>query len=453
MASTVLVIGSGAREHAVAYTLLKGTAVDTVYCAPGNPGMASDGIRTVLLDESDHAAIIDFIRANSIDWVFVGPEGPLMEGITDDLQEAGIAVFGPSRAAAQIEGSKTFAKQLMHRHNIPTAAYAAFASFEKASAYIEKHGAPVVIKADGLAAGKGVTVAMDTDTALQALHDIFVGNKFGSAGSSVVIEDFLEGEEFSLMSFVSGNRFWTMPVSQDHKRAYDDDEGPNTGGMGAYCPVPQISGDIVDTAVDRIIHPAVEGMASEGIPFTGVLYAGLIATDEGPKVIEFNARFGDPETEVILPRLTSDLGAGIEAVLNGKDLGFTWRDDGTETLGVILASEGYPGNTRTGAVIPDLNSAIAEAGLKDSSHIFFAGVAAGSTGGSYRGTDAGTDTETHADDAGHGLVSSSGRVLLLETTANTVAEARDRIYSLLDSVHTNGLFYRHDIGARALRQQ
>ncbi len=317
-----------------------------------------------------------FIRANSIDWVFVGPEGPLMEGITDDLQEAGIAVFGPSRAAAQIEGSKTFAKQLMHRHNIPTAAYAAFASFEKASAYIEKHGAPVVIKADGLAAGKGVTVAMDTDTALQALHDIFVGNKFGSAGSSVVIEDFLEGEEFSLMSFVSGNRFWTMPVSQDHKRAYDGDKGPNTGGMGAYCPVPQISGDIVDTAVDRIIRPAVEGMASEGIPFTGVLYAGLIATDEGPKVIEFNARFGDPETEVILPRLTSDLGAGIEAVLNGKDPVFTWQDDGTETLGVILASEGYPGNTRTGAVIPDLNSAIAEAGLKDSSHVFFAGAAA-----------------------------------------------------------------------------
>ena len=239
MAHTVLVIGSGAREHAIAYTLLKGQTVGKVYCAPGNPGMVADGITVIQLAQTNHAAIIDFVKDKSIDWVFVGPENPLMEGLVDDLTAAGIKAFGPTRQAAQIEGSKTFAKQLMHRHHVPTAEYESFDNLADALAYVKSHGAPIVVKADGLAAGKGVTVAMDEDTARAALTDIFVDNKFGSAGSSVVLEDFLQGQEFSLMSFVNKDHFWTMPVSQDHKRAYDGDLGPNTGGMSAYSPLPK----------------------------------------------------------------------------------------------------------------------------------------------------------------------------------------------------------------------
>lgn len=324
----VLVIGSGAREHAIAHTLLRGASVDEVTVAPGNPGMELDeGIRTLQLNPSNQAALIDFVRNNDYDWVFVGPEVPLIEGIVDAFKEAGIKAFGPSKAAAQIEGSKDFAKQLMERHGIPTAAYRTFDDLASAMLYVQEHGAPIVIKADGLAAGKGVTVAMDEDTAIAALNDIFVDHRFGSAGAKVVIEDFLDGQEFSLMSFVNGTEFWPMPISQDHKRAYDDDKGPNTGGMGAYSPVPQIGDDVVQQAIETIVKPTVEAMAAEGTPFTGILYAGLIATQDGPKVIEFNARFGDPETEVVLPKLTSDLGAGITAILNGE----TQSSRGTKT--------------------------------------------------------------------------------------------------------------------------
>ncbi|MDY5041223.1 MAG: phosphoribosylamine--glycine ligase, partial [Bifidobacterium animalis] len=286
----VLVIGSGAREHAIAYTLLKGASVEEVTVAPGNPGMELDGIRTLSLNPSNQAALIDFVRNNDYDWVFVGPEVPLIEGIVDALDAAGIKAFGPSKAAAQIEGSKDFAKRLMERHNIPTAAYRTFDDLRSATDYVNEHGAPIVVKADGLAAGKGVTVAMDVETALAALNDIFVDHRFGAAGARVVIEDYLEGQEFSLMSFVNGTEFWPMPISQDHKRAYDNDEGPNTGGMGAYSPVPQISQDVVDEALETIVKPTVEAMAAEGTPFVGILYAGLIATADGPKVIEFNAR-------------------------------------------------------------------------------------------------------------------------------------------------------------------
>ena len=323
----VLVIGSGAREHAIAHALLRGGSVDEVTVAPGNPGMELDGIRTQRINPSNHAAMIDFVKDNEYDWVFVGPEVPLIEGIVDDFEQAGIKAFGPTKAAAQIEGSKDFAKRLMARHNIPTAQYRTFDELEPAEAYVREHGAPIVIKADGLAAGKGVTVAMDETTALHALEDIFVDHRFGSAGAKVVIEDFLEGQEFSLMSFVHGTDFWPMPISQDHKRAYDNDEGPNTGGMGAYSPVPQIGQDVVDAAIETIVRPTVEAMAAEGTPFTGILYAGLIATADGPKVIEFNARFGDPETEVVLPKLTSDLAAGVDAILNGGVPEFTWDED------------------------------------------------------------------------------------------------------------------------------
>lgn len=418
----VLVIGSGAREHAIAHALLRGGSVEEVTVAPGNPGMELDGIRTTLLNPSNHAALIDFVRNNGYDWVFVGPEVPLIEGIVDAFEQAGIKAFGPSKAAAQIEGSKDFAKKLMARYHIPTAAYRTFDELEPAVAYVREHGAPIVVKADGLAAGKGVTVAMDEDTAVAALNDIFVDHRFGSAGTKVVIEDYLEGQEFSLMSFVSGTDFWPMPISQDHKRAYDGDKGPNTGGMGAYSPVPQIGQDVVDAAIETIIRPTVEAMAAEGTPFTGILYAGLIATADGPKVIEFNARFGDPETEVVLPKLTSDLGAGISAILNGETPEFTWDDD-RATLGVVLASEGYPDNVVKGASIPEIT-------VGDDAHVYYAGVASGEQGS---------------------LVASSGRVLFVEATADDIKAAQDKVYGILDRLDVTGMFYRHDIGDKALK--
>lgn len=422
MGMKVLVIGSGAREHAIAHALLKSNSVSEVTVAPGNPGMRLDGINTTQLDPSNHAALIDFVKDNQVDWVFVGPEVPLIQGIVDDFEANGIKAFGPNKAAAQIEGSKDFAKQLMERHGIPTAKYRTFDDLDSAEAYVRDHGAPIVVKADGLAAGKGVTVAMDVDTALKALEDIFVDHRFGAAGAKVVIEDYLEGQEFSLMSFVNGTEFWPMPISQDHKRAFDGDKGPNTGGMGAYSPVPQISQDVVDTAIETIVRPTVQAMADEGTPLTGILYAGLIATADGPKVIEFNARFGDPETEVVLPRLTSDFGEGINAILNNETPTFTWEDDNKTTLGVVLASNGYPTNVIKGAAIPQIP-------VDDSSHVYYAGVA----------TDA--DGKLFAD---------SGRVLLLETTADDIRAAQDKIYAVLDKLDTTGMFYRHDIGAKAL---
>lgn len=422
MGMKVLVIGSGAREHAIAHALLKSNSVSEVTVAPGNPGMRLDGINTTQLDPSNHAALIDFVKDNQVDWVFVGPEVPLIQGIVDDFEANGIKAFGPNKAAAQIEGSKDFAKQLMERHGIPTAKYRTFDDLDSAEAYVRDHGAPIGVKADGLAAGKGVTVAMDVDTALKALEDIFVDHRFGAAGAKVVIEDYLEGQEFSLMSFVNGTEFWPMPISQDHKRAFDGDKGPNTGGMGAYSPVPQISQDVVDTAIETIVRPTVQAMADEGTSFTGILYAGLIATADGPKVIEFNARFGDPETEVVLPRLTSDFGEGINAILNNETPTFTWEDDNKTTLGVVLASNGYPTNVIKGAAIPQIP-------VDDSSHVYYAGV---------------------ATDADGKLVADSGRVLLLETTADDIRAAQDKIYAVLDKLDTTGMFYRHDIGAKAL---
>lgn len=416
----VLVIGSGAREHAIAHALLRGGSVDEVTVAPGNPGMELDGINTTSLSASNHAALIDFVQKNDYDWVFVGPEVPLIEGIVDAFAAVGIKAFGPSKAAAQIEGSKDFAKKLMARHDIPTARYQTFDELEPAKRYVAEQGAPIVIKADGLAAGKGVTVAMDIDTANAALEDIFVDHRFGAAGAKVVIEEFLEGQEFSLMSFVNGTDFWPMPISQDHKRAYDNDEGPNTGGMGAYSPVPQIGQDVVDAAIETIVRPTVQAMADEGTPFTGILYAGLIATADGPKVIEFNARFGDPETEVVLPKLTSDLGEGIWTLLNGGTPEFTW-DDQRATLGVVLAAEGYPVQVVKGAAIPEIT-------VDEDSHVYYAGVA----------------------NSPNGLVASSGRVLLVEATADDIKAAQDKVYAIIDPLVTDGMFYRHDIGAKAL---
>ena len=420
----VLVVGSGAREHAIAHALLKGESVEEVTVAPGNPGIAADGIQTANISQSDHDALIKFVKDNNYDFAFIGPEVPLMNGIVDDFEAHGIAAFGPNKAAAQIEGSKDFAKKLMARHNVPTASYKTFDALETARAYVLEHGAPIVIKADGLAAGKGVTVAMDEQTALDALEDIFVDHRFGQAGAKVVIEEFLQGQEFSLMSFVSGTDFWVMPISQDHKRAHDGDTGPNTGGMGAYSPVPQISDETVQRAIDEIVRPTVEGLAKEGTPFTGVLYAGLIDTATGPKVIEFNARFGDPETEVVLPRLTSDFGEAIFNILHGKEPTFTWIKNGV-TLGVVLASEGYPGTLVTGTPLPQIP--IDE---NQGQHVYYAGV--------------------KSDEESGKLLTSSGRIALVQVHGDDVKDAQNNVYSILDKLNLPHMFFRHDIASKAL---
>ncbi|PMC44110.1 phosphoribosylamine--glycine ligase [Gardnerella swidsinskii] len=421
----VLVVGSGAREHAIAHALLKGESVEEVTVAPGNPGIAADGIQTANISQSDHDALIKFVKDNNYDFAFIGPEVPLMNGIVDNFEAHGIAAFGPNKAAAQIEGSKDFAKKLMARHNVPTASYKTFDALEPARAYVLEHGAPIVIKADGLAAGKGVTVAMDEQTAVDALDDIFVDHRFGQAGAKVVIEEFLQGQEFSLMSFVSGTDFWVMPISQDHKRAYDGDKGPNTGGMGAYSPVPQISDETVQRAIDEIVRPTVEGLAKEGTPFTGVLYAGLIDTATGPKVIEFNARFGDPETEVVLPRLTSDFGEAIWNILRHKSPTFTWKNNGV-TLGVIIASEGYPGTLVTGTPLPQI-----PVDENQGQHVYYAGV--------------------KSDEESGKLLTSSGRVALVQVHGDDVKDAQNNVYSILNKLNLPHMFFRHDIASKALK--
>ena len=419
----VLVVGSGAREHAIATAFLNSKSVSEVTVAPGNPGMIKSGIKVEAISESDHNALIEFVKNNNYDFAFIGPEVPLIEGIVDDFKSHGLLAFGPNKAAAQIEGSKDFAKQLMQRHNIPTASYRTFSELNPAEEYVKKHGAPIVIKADGLAAGKGVTVATSVDQALNALNEIFVDNRFGKAGAKVVIEEFLDGEEFSLMSFVNGTDFWVMPISQDHKRAHDGDTGPNTGGMGAYSPVPQISEDVVKQAIIQIVRPTVEALSSEGMPFTGVLYAGLINTAQGAKVIEFNARFGDPETEVVLPRLTSDFGEAIFNILTGKKPTFTWAKNGV-TLGVVLASKGYPGKLVTGTPLPQIS-------LNSSDqHVYYSGVKL---------------------DENNNLVTSSGRVALLQVNGKDVKDAQSKAYSILDNIDFSNMFYRHDIASKALK--
>ena len=425
MGQKVLVIGSGAREHAIAHALLRGGSVSEVTVASGNPGMELDGIRTTQINESNHAAFISFMQHNQYDWAFVGPEVPLIEGLVDDFAAAGIKAFGPNKAAAQIEGSKDFAKQLMARHNIPTAQYRTFDNLEDSVAYVREHGAPIVVKADGLAAGKGVTVAMDVDTAITALDDIFIDHRFGKAGAKVVIEDFLEGQEFSLMSFARGTEFWPMPISQDHKRAYDNDEGPNTRGMGAYIPVPQIGQDVIDTAIDTIVRPTVEAMAAEGTPFTGILYAGLIATADGPKVIEFNARFGDPETPVVLPRMDCDLVDVFLRCDNGTLDGaqVRWEDD--FAVSVVLTSTGYPGRYEKGKVITGIEDAERLPGVT----VYHAGTKL----------------------VGGELVTNGGRVLNVTAVADTFQGAREQAYKAAELIDFEGKTLRHDIGARALR--
>lgn len=417
----LLVVGSGGREHAIAKKLLESDSVDQVFVAPGNDGMTLDGLDLVDIGISEHSKLIVFAKENDISWTFIGPDDALAAGIVDDFEQAGLKAFGPKKLAAELEWSKDFAKEIMVKYDVPTAAYGTFSDFEEAKAYIEKQGAPIVVKADGLALGKGVVVAETVEQAVDAARDMLLDNKFGDSGARVVIEEFLAGEEFSLFAFVNGDKFYIMPTAQDHKRAFDGDKGPNTGGMGAYAPVPHLPQSVVDTAVDTIIKPVLNGMIAEGRPYLGILYAGLILTEQGPKVIEFNARFGDPETQIILPRLTSDFAQNITDILEGREPQITWLDSGV-TLGVVVASNGYPLDYEKGVELP--------AKTEGDIITYYAGAR-------FAGNS-------------RALLSNGGRVYMLVTTADTVQKAQEKIYSELKNQDTTGLFYRTDIGSKAI---
>ncbi|MCK9524739.1 MAG: phosphoribosylamine--glycine ligase, partial [Limnochordia bacterium] len=409
------------REHALCAKIAVSPLAETVYVAPGNPGMAK--CATLLpYDEDDHQALVEFAQEQEIGLVIIGPEKPLVEGLADRLYEKGIQVFAPSQGAAQIEGSKSFAKRLMEKYNIPTARYRSFVDFDRAREYVDHSSLPLVIKADGLAAGKGVVVAATKSEAIDVLREMLVDRKFGDASSTVIIEEFLEGEEFSLMALVHGDLVVPLDVAQDHKRVLEGDLGPNTGGMGAYSPVPQISAEVARQATSQILEPTARALIQEGFPFTGVLYAGLMLTAEGPKVIEFNARFGDPETQVLLPRLESDLVEVLIRILQGGRVELKWSD--TAVVGVVVASHGYPGPCHNGVVLPCLDS-------REDLHVYYSGVGEGHEGE---------------------LVSSGGRVYLAASLGANLQEAQGQVYGFLAQYDQPGLFYRKDIGQRGIKK-
>ncbi len=414
----VLVIGGGGREHAIARQFNVSPSVSQVFVAPGNDGMKKDA-QIVPIEQTDFEALASFAKENDVDLTVVGPELPLAEGVVDYFAERGLKVFGPTKAAALLEGSKSFAKELMAKYNIPTAGYGTFTDAEEAKAFIREKGAPIVVKADGLAAGKGVIVAMTLDEALNAVDDMIGNQKFGESSSRVVVEEFLDGEEFSYMSFVHDGQIYPMVIAQDHKRAYDGDRGPNTGGMGAYSPVPQISEAVVQEAYDKVVVPTVEAMTAEGTPFTGILYAGLILTEQGPKVIEFNARFGDPEAQVVLPRMKSDFGEFMAALMDGKPYDLEWHEEAM--LGVVVAADGYPEKVTKGDALPNLD-VLLEQGLD----VFHAGT-------QFDGTN---------------FTGNGGRVILVAAKADTLKEAQQEVYKGLSQLEWNGFFYRTDIGWR-----
>lgn len=420
----LLVIGSGGREHALAWRLAQSPKVNTVYVAPGNAGTATEP-KLLNLAVSDHQQLIAFCREQQIAFTVVGPEAPLAAGIVDDFTAAGLAVFGPSQYCAQLESSKDFAKAFMSRTGIPTAAYQTFTDAEAAHQYISQKGAPIVIKADGLAAGKGVIVAMTLAEAHQAVDDMLRDNTMGAAGSRVVIEDFLQGEEASFIVMVDGEHVLPMATSQDHKRLFDFDKGPNTGGMGAYSPAPVVTEAVHQRVMDEIILPVVKGMQADGHPYRGFLYAGLMIDDSGaPYTIEFNCRFGDPETQPIMCRLQSDLVELIEAALDSRldTVSAEWRDQAA--VGVVLAAAGYPQDPRKGDVI----SGITEA--NQTGKVFHAGTAFNSR---------------------HELVTHGGRVLCVVGLGADIKTAQTKAYTALESIKFAGMQYRHDIGAKALK--
>lgn len=415
----VLIIGSGGREHALAWKVAQSTQVTEVFVAPGNDGMV-DVATPVSIGENDFDQLVTFAKEKQIDLTIVGPEVPLLGGVVDRFQEEGLRIFGPRKGAALLEGSKSFAKSIMKKYNIPTGSYETFTDYDLAVAYVKEQGAPIVIKADGLAAGKGVTVAMTEEEAISSLEAMLKDAAFGEASAQVVIEEYLEGEELSLMAFVNHGTVIPMVGAQDHKRAFDGDQGPNTGGMGAYSPVPQFTSADVQEAVDKVLQPTADALIAEGTPFTGFLYAGLMMTTEGPKVIEFNVRFGDPETQVILPRLDSDLAQICIDLLDGKTPEPLWSNDAV--VGVVLASEGYPGSYPKGTVIEGLDR------LEDDVFVFHAGTK--KEEGKWKTT--------------------GGRVLLVATRKDTLEEAQQRVYEQVQQISKTGLFYRNDIGHRAI---
>ncbi|ESU31726.1 hypothetical protein G3A_15215 [Bacillus sp. 17376] len=413
----VLVVGRGGREHAICRKVSESPLVTDVFVAPGNPGI-EDCAKVIAINENGTEQLIAFAKENQIGLTIIGPEVPLQAGLADRFIKEGLKVFGPRKAAAIIEGSKSFAKDLMKKYGIPTAAYETFTNYADARDYLAKASAPIVIKADGLAAGKGVVVAMTMEEAENALQEMMLDGKFGDASASVVIEEFLTGEEFSLMAFVNGETVIPLEIAQDHKRVFDGDQGQNTGGMGAYSPVPQIRAESVAVAVEQILQPAAIAMEMEGRSFTGILYAGLIETSEGPKVIEFNARFGDPETQVILPRMKSDLVEIILELLEGKKPEVEWHEEAM--VGVVIAAKGYPEEYEKGAVLR---------GIENISQVFHAGTAKNSDGE---------------------FVTNGGRVLLVGAKAASLKEAQQKVYAELEKLDCPETFYRRDIGSKAI---
>lgn len=411
----ILVIGRGGREHSVVKHLKKSERVKQIFVAPGNDGMKKDA-NLVAIDEMNISDLVNFAKENAIDLTIVGPENPLNAGITNEFTNHGLKIFAPSKEAAILEGSKAFAKKFMMDYEIPTAVYEAFTDADQAKKYIEQHGVPIVIKADGLAEGKGVIVAQTIDEALDAIDYLMVDGAFSGAGKKVVIEQFLDGREFSLIAFVHEHHVFPMIPARDHKRAYDSDEGPNTGGMGAFAPVPDISDDIINYATKEILQKAADGLMKEGRPFTGILYAGLIQTKEGTKVIEFNTRFGDPETQVVLPLLENDLDQVMFDVMEGKDPQLKWKNE--FCVGVVVASKGYPTDYKKGIPLPDIED-------NDGTFVINAGVKL----------------------KANKLVSNGGRVLLVGATGKAIADAKDKTYNELKVFSDKeDFFYRKDIG-------
>jgi len=421
----ILLLGSGGREHALAWKMAASPLTGRLFCAPGNAGIAQEA-ECVALDLADHAAIITFCRANSIDFVVVGPEAPLCAGIVDDLEAAGIKAFGPTRAAAQLEGSKGFTKDLCRSAGIPTADYERFSNAHEAKAYARSRGAPIVVKADGLAAGKGVVVAESLAEA-EAAIEMILGGELGEAGAELVIEEFLDGEEASFFALCDGETALPLASAQDHKRAFDGDKGPNTGGMGAYSPALIIDAAMSARVMAEIVQPTLRAMKGMGAPYKGVLYAGLMITAEGPKLIEYNVRFGDPECQVLMPRLMSDLLPALLASRDGvlKSLDLRWHAQAALT--VVMAAKGYPGPYAKGSVIEGLADAAAVEGVE----IFHAGT---------------------KQDGSH-VVANGGRVLNVSARGKTVSEAQARAYAAIARIRWPEGFFRHDIGWRAIARE
>ena len=421
----ILLLGSGGREHALAWKMAASPLVDKLYCAPGNAGIAREA-ECVALDLADHIAVVAFCRSHGIDLVVVGPEAPLCAGIVDDLEAGGIKAFGPSKAAARLEGSKGFTKDLCRANGIPTAGYERFRAADAAKAYIRAKGAPIVVKADGLAAGKGVVVAQTPDEA-EAAVDMMFGGGLGEAGVEVVIEEFLDGEEASFFALCDGDTAIPLTTAQDHKRAYDGDKGPNTGGMGAYSPAPNIDAAMSARIMAEIVAPTMRAMKAMGAPYKGVLYAGLMISREGPKLIEYNARFGDPETQVLMLRLMSDLVPALLASRDGMLKNFDLRWYAEPALTVVMAAKGYPGAYARGTVIEGLDDAASVDGVE----IFHAGTKA----------------------EGGKILANGGRVLDVSAIGKTVREAQARAYEAVSRICWPDGFCRHDIGWRAVDRE